>query len=83
MKNPLDPAELKTAIDNVHRAGMPGVFAEVRDGDRVWRGVADVSNGHPVTPDLRHRVGSIIKTFTDRKSAADPFCDKTDVLNTQ
>ena len=67
VKNPLDPAELKTAIDKVHRAGMPGVFAEVRDGDQVWRGaagVADVSTGRPVTPDMRHRVGSITKTFT-------------------
>ena len=67
MKNLLDPAELKTAIDNVHRAGMPGVFAEVRGGDQVWRdaaGVADVSTGRPVTPDMRHRVGIITKTFT-------------------
>jgi D-alanyl-D-alanine carboxypeptidase len=46
---------------------MPGVFAEVRDGDQVWRGaagVADVSTGRPVTPDMRHRVGSISNTFT-------------------
>ena len=67
VKNPLDPTELNTAIDKVHRAGMPGVFAEVRDGDQVWRGaagVADVSTGRPVTPDMRHRVGSITKTFT-------------------
>src|SRR5215470_315161 len=67
VNNPLDPAELQTAINNVHRAGMPGVFAEVRDDDQVWRGaagVADVSTGRPVTPDMRHRVGSISKTFT-------------------
>ena len=67
MKNPLDPAEMITSIDKVHRAGMPGVFAEVRDGDQVWRGaagVADVSTARPVTPDMRHRVGSITKTFT-------------------
>jgi D-alanyl-D-alanine carboxypeptidase len=67
VKNPLDPAELNTAIDQVHRAGIPGVFAEVRDGDQVWRGasgVADVSTGRPVTPDMRHRVGSISKSFT-------------------
>ena len=46
---------------------MPGVFAEVRDGDQVWRGaagVADVDTGRPVTADMRHRVGSITKTFT-------------------
>src|SRR5215813_6628063 len=67
MENPRDPAELNSAIDKVHRAGMPGVFAEVRDGDQVWRGaagVADVSTGRHVTPDMRHRVGSISKTFT-------------------
>lgn len=67
IKNLLDPAELKTAIDNVHRAGIPGVFAEVRDHEQVWRGaagVADVSTGRPVTADMRHRVGSITKSFT-------------------
>lgn len=67
MKDPLDPADLNTAIDKVHRAGMPGAFAEVRDGDEVWRGaagVADVSTGRLVTPGMRHRVGSITKTFT-------------------
>jgi hypothetical protein len=67
VKAALHPAELKAAIDKVHRAGIPGVFAEVRDGEEVWRGaagVADVSAGGPVTPDMRHRVGSITKTFT-------------------
>ena len=60
-------AELATAIDRVHRAGMPGVFAEVRDGDHVWRGaagIADLSTGRPVSADMRHRVGSITKSFT-------------------
>ena len=67
MNNLLDPAALNAALNEVHRAGIPGVFAEVRDGDQVWRGasgVADVSTGRPATPDLRHRVGSITKTFT-------------------
>ena len=67
MKNPLDHAELKAAIENVHCAGIPGVVAEVRDGNQVWRGtagVADVTTGRPVTADMRHRVGSITKTFT-------------------
>ena len=67
MKNSLDPVELKNAIDKVHSAGMPGVFAEVRDGDQIWRGaagVAELSTGRPVTVDMRHRVGSITKTFT-------------------
>ncbi|MBE1603530.1 serine hydrolase [Actinopolymorpha pittospori] len=63
----LAPAELTSALDNVHRAGMPGVFAEVRDAGQVWRGasgVADVRTGRPVGPHMRHRVGSITKTFT-------------------
>ncbi|WP_055486839.1 serine hydrolase [Streptomyces sp. WMMB 322] len=67
MKNPLDPAALNAAVENVHRAGMPGLFAEVRHGDQVWRaaaGAADVATGRPVTADMRHRVGSITKTFT-------------------
>ncbi|QIS12553.1 serine hydrolase domain-containing protein [Nocardia arthritidis] len=67
MNNPLDPAGLKAALENVHRAGMPGIFAEVRAGDQIWRdaaGVADIATGRPVTADMRHRVGSITKTFT-------------------
>ncbi|MEU4823542.1 serine hydrolase domain-containing protein [Actinomadura sp. NPDC023710] len=67
MRNPLDPARLSTAIENVHRAGMPGLFAEVRDGEQVWRGAAgaaDLATGRPVTADMRHRIGSITKTFT-------------------
>ncbi|MFC5186015.1 serine hydrolase domain-containing protein [Actinomadura harenae] len=63
----LEPTELQSALDAVHHAGMPGVYADVRDGDRAWRGasgVADVRMGRPVTPDMRQRVGSITKTFT-------------------
>nr|WP_206325120.1 MULTISPECIES: serine hydrolase domain-containing protein [unclassified Streptomyces] len=62
----MDLAALDAAIENVHRAGIPGLFAEVRAGDRVWRGaagVADVATGRPVTAGMRHRVGSITKTF--------------------
>jgi len=67
MKNLLDPAALNAALNNVHRAGVPGAFAEVRDGDQVWRGaagVADLGTGRPTTPELHHRVGSITKAFT-------------------
>jgi D-alanyl-D-alanine carboxypeptidase len=59
--------DLQAAVDAVQHAGMPGVFAEVREGPNVWRGVsgvADVETGRPVTADMRHRVGSITKTFT-------------------
>lgn len=67
MENPLDPAQLRSAVENVHLAGMPGVFAEVRDKDRVWpgaAGVADVVTARPVTVDMLHRIGSVTKTFT-------------------
>ncbi|HEX5404123.1 MAG TPA: serine hydrolase domain-containing protein [Pseudonocardiaceae bacterium] len=63
----LNRDELNAAVDSVHRAGVPGLFAEVRAGDQVWRGaagVADVDTGRRVNADLRHRVGSITKTFT-------------------
>jgi D-alanyl-D-alanine carboxypeptidase len=63
----LDPAALKSALDGLRDAGMPGVFAEVREGGQTWRGasgVADVDTGRPVRPDMRQRVGSITKTFT-------------------
>jgi D-alanyl-D-alanine carboxypeptidase len=67
MKNTFDPARLNAALRSVHRAGVPGVVAEVRDGDQVWRGtagVADVTTRRPITADMRHRVGSITKSFT-------------------
>ncbi|MFD6972008.1 serine hydrolase domain-containing protein [Streptomyces sp. NPDC059949] len=54
-------------MDAVHRAGVPGVYGEVREAGRTWRGasgVADVTTGRPVTPDMRQRVGSVTKTFT-------------------
>ncbi|MYS33291.1 serine hydrolase [Streptomyces sp. SID4920] len=67
VKKTLDTAALDAAIDHVHRAGMPGLFAEVRGGDQIWRGaagVADTSTGRPVDAGMRHRVGSVTKTFT-------------------
>ncbi|MEV4285763.1 serine hydrolase domain-containing protein [Nonomuraea bangladeshensis] len=62
----VDPARLKSALDDVHRAGMPGLFAEVRADGQVWRGasgVADLKTGRPVAPGMLHRVGSLAKTF--------------------
>ncbi|WP_395360971.1 serine hydrolase domain-containing protein [Streptomyces sp. YH02] len=63
----VEPARLRTGMDAVHRAGVPGVFGEVRDAGRTWRGasgVADLATGRPMSPDMRQRVGSITKTFT-------------------
>src|SRR4051812_5162799 len=62
----LDPGVLDSTLRAVHQAGMYGVYSSVRDGDRQWTGasgVADVDTGRPVRPGLRHRVGSISKTF--------------------
>ncbi|UOX92797.1 beta-lactamase family protein [Amycolatopsis sp. FBCC-B4732] len=63
----LNSSALDAALEDVHRAGVPGLFAEVRAGDQAWRGatgVADIDTGRPVTAGMRHRVGSITKTFT-------------------
>ncbi|WP_051071945.1 serine hydrolase domain-containing protein [Amycolatopsis decaplanina] len=57
---------LRSALDDVHGAGVPGAFAEVRAGERIWRGaagVADLETGRPVEPGMRQRVGSVTKTF--------------------
>jgi D-alanyl-D-alanine carboxypeptidase len=57
---------LQQKLDAVHAAGMPGAFAEVRDGRRTWTpttGLADVATGAPVRDGMRHRIGSITKTF--------------------
>lgn len=59
-------ALLQEQLDAVHAAGMPGAFAEVRDGRRTWTpttGVADVATGAPVRDGMRHRIGSITKSF--------------------
>ncbi|MBW5485046.1 serine hydrolase [Streptomyces bambusae] len=63
----MDRAALTSHLNSIHDAGIYGVFSSVRDG---WArfdgasGVADVETGRPVRPDLRHRVGSITKSFT-------------------
>ena len=62
----LETTVLEAAAGDVHAAGIPGIFAEVRVRDDVWRGaagVADLVTRAPVTPGMRHRVGSISKTF--------------------
>ncbi|HEX8344375.1 MAG TPA: serine hydrolase domain-containing protein [Actinoplanes sp.] len=61
-----DGALLQDLLEGEHAAGMPGVYAQVRDGRQVYNvaaGVADVDTGRPARPWLRHRVGSITKTF--------------------
>ncbi|GAA1368789.1 serine hydrolase domain-containing protein [Catellatospora chokoriensis] len=58
---------LRPQLEAITAAGMPGVFAEAVDGrhrQSAAAGVADVSTGAPTRPGMRHRVGSITKTFT-------------------
>jgi D-alanyl-D-alanine carboxypeptidase len=58
--------QLQQLLEAEHAAGMPGVFAQVRHGGRTFglaAGVADIDSGRPARPYLRHRVGSITKTF--------------------
>jgi D-alanyl-D-alanine carboxypeptidase len=59
-------AALQAALDAVRAAGMPGLFAEVRDGDFTWRGtsgVSDVGTDAPMRPGFEQRIGSVTKTF--------------------
>jgi CubicO group peptidase (beta-lactamase class C family) len=63
---PFDPAKLRATLDATRDAGMYGSFSEARDGRTEWKGaagVADVRTERPVTPDMRHRVGSVTKSF--------------------
>jgi D-alanyl-D-alanine carboxypeptidase len=63
----LDRAALRTTLGAVHEAGMYGSYSSVREGSERWTGasgLADVDTGRPVRPGMRHRVGSISKTFT-------------------
>ncbi|MBQ1047673.1 beta-lactamase family protein [Micromonospora sp. C51] len=82
----LDRAELRTALAAVPEAGAPGVLVAVRDGRRDWRdaaGQAFLTRPRPMQPQLRHRIGSVTKTFVattvlqlvdeDRLSLDDPI----------
>ncbi|WP_405827792.1 serine hydrolase domain-containing protein [Streptomyces sp. NBC_00105] len=62
-----DRAQLQARLKAIQEAGVYGVYSSVRDGrDRFdgAAGLADLSAGIPTRPDLRHRVGSVTKTFT-------------------
>ena len=67
MPTGLDSVQLRSALEQVRQAGVPGVYAAVRAGEQTWQGaagVADIETGQPVSPDMHHRVGSVTKTFT-------------------
>lgn len=62
----LDRAALQRGLDAVPAAGAPGALATVRADRASWRGaagLAELSNARPMRPNMRHRVGSITKTF--------------------
>jgi D-alanyl-D-alanine carboxypeptidase len=64
---PADRAStLRQLLEAEHAAGLPGAYAQVRDGGRSWpvaAGVADLGTGRPTQPWFEHRIGSITKTF--------------------
>ncbi|MFF3935175.1 serine hydrolase domain-containing protein [Streptomyces phaeofaciens] len=63
----LDRTALRATLDGIRDAGMYGTYSSVRGGGSAWTGasgVADVDTRRPVRPGMRHRVGSITKTFT-------------------
>lgn len=54
------------AMDAAVKAGVPGVTAQARDADGVWRaasGVGDLETGAPRGKNDRFRVGGITNTF--------------------
>ncbi|MFF4261384.1 serine hydrolase domain-containing protein [Streptomyces virginiae] len=63
----LDRTQLQAGLDAIREAGLYGVYSGVRDGRERFdgaAGLADIATGRKVRPDLRHRVGSVTKTFT-------------------
>lgn len=63
----LDRAALDRTLKAFHDAGMYGAYSAVRDGAEEWQGaagVADVGTQRPTAPGMRHRIGSVTKSFT-------------------
>ncbi|MCB5165737.1 beta-lactamase family protein [Streptomyces bambusae] len=61
-----DHTATQSAIDAAVAAGIPGITAEARDNDGVWKtaaGVADRTTGTPRGKNDRFRVGHITSTF--------------------
>ncbi|MEU5551947.1 serine hydrolase domain-containing protein [Micromonospora sp. NPDC047793] len=62
----LDRTGLRAALAAVPEAGVPGALAAVRDGRHDWQGAAGqafLTKPRPMQPQMRHRIGSITKTF--------------------
>jgi D-alanyl-D-alanine carboxypeptidase len=61
-----DHQATRSAIEAAVAAGVPGITAEARDGDAVWKSAAGVGNlqtGAPRGLNDRFRVGSLTDTF--------------------
>ncbi|GAA2282381.1 MULTISPECIES: serine hydrolase domain-containing protein [Kitasatospora] len=60
-------ARIQRLLDQaVSPGGLPGILAEIRDGDRRWSGTAgtaDTATGRKRSPQDRFRIGSISKSF--------------------
>jgi D-alanyl-D-alanine carboxypeptidase len=57
---------LRTRLQDVVAAGVPGVVIRVQDGRRIRRaveGVADLATSAALQPEARFRAGSVTKTF--------------------
>ncbi|MEV4582709.1 serine hydrolase domain-containing protein [Nonomuraea jabiensis] len=64
---PRDRADLQAMLDRIVDAGAVGVIAEVRDGNRTWRGTsgrARIGGPQAAPVDGRFRAGSVTKSFT-------------------
>ncbi|WP_344882039.1 serine hydrolase domain-containing protein [Allokutzneria multivorans] len=63
----LDPVALQASLTKLHEAGMPAVYAAVRDGKQHWQGAAGVSEVDtedtrvPARANFEHRIGSVTK----------------------
>lgn len=61
------PTAIQDVLDRAVTEGrLPGILAEVRDGERQWfgtAGVADTTTEQPRLPQHRFRIGSTTKTF--------------------
>ncbi|MGW1993881.1 serine hydrolase domain-containing protein [Embleya sp. NPDC001921] len=63
---PADHRATQRAMDAAVQAGVPGITAQARDADGVWKatsGVGDLKTGAPRGRNDRFRVGNITDTF--------------------
>ena len=74
VKKLLDPAALDAAMEKVHRAGMPGVFAEVRDGDKYGAARPASPMSAPAVP--QPPTCATASAASPRRSPPPPSCNR-------